>query len=107
MRWFLVWALLAAAGCGKSFQEADAIHKDEVAKLEAIDEEWGQARVDAVHAVWDKGNQKGPPKIVDGKVLYTKEEQEALDEVDGKYALIFNAQKERVDQARKEKEAAK
>ncbi|HQU43100.1 MAG TPA: hypothetical protein PK867_09815 [Pirellulales bacterium] len=28
--------LLAAIGCGKSFVEADAIHKDEVAKLEAL-----------------------------------------------------------------------
>jgi hypothetical protein len=27
---------LAAVGCGKSFVEADAIHKDEVAKLEAL-----------------------------------------------------------------------
>lgn len=36
LRWILALTFLWAAGCGKSFQEADAIYKDEKARLDEL-----------------------------------------------------------------------
>jgi hypothetical protein len=49
MRCLLVLSILAVAtvGCGKSFVEADAIHRDEVAKLEGFKTELAAKQADA------------------------------------------------------------
>jgi hypothetical protein len=56
MRWLGITALVMAAGCGKSFVEAEAIYKDELARLESLESEIASRREAGAKEEFDHGN---------------------------------------------------
>lgn len=124
------------AGCGKSFQEADAIYKDEVAKLEAIEKRWADerelakikdavARIDAqkkerqrLQAEWEAKEHEDslfrPNFSLDAELNVAKrwdENKKALREkqeaIDERFKALIAEQEGKVNSAYKAKEAAK
>lgn len=86
------------AGCGKSFQEADAIYKDEVAKLKSLEHQREAAFWELRAKHYDMDKDPG-----EDRRQFEKDSEEA----DARFADAIKAQKARVRQAFDAKEAAK
>lgn len=114
MRWLLLGLAVAVAGCGKSFQEANAIYEDEVAKYEAMNESLSDMESDLFDKHLKRFSGKDQNAIVAQSLSHLRGDnpsfQKTLDQIYAPLKDEYARLKEqgiKVEKARLAKEAAK